>query len=166
MNSRLMQSLREEKGYTYGINAGVLAGGAVSERRIGTSVETSVTGPAVEDIFAVAAAFAASGPSADELKDAITSKVAVRAVAAPDRPATSSPSCSPLSRTSCPTPGSGRNMPRLHATTLDSVVAAAADWNAPAFTLVACGDAATIVPGARSPRPRRRLRRHYLVLTI
>jgi zinc protease len=71
VTSRLSASLREDKGYTYGIQAGFtpfLRGGLFT---IDTAVQTDATAPAVAEVFAVTEKFHAEGPTPDECAEAI-----------------------------------------------------------------------------------------------
>jgi zinc protease len=49
--SRLFRNIREDKGYTYGINSGFSATHYINYFVLSTSVRTEVTGPALEEIF-------------------------------------------------------------------------------------------------------------------
>ncbi len=51
--SRLNRSLREEKGYTYGASAGLSLGEQTSLLQASTSVEQSVTGPAITELLRI-----------------------------------------------------------------------------------------------------------------
>jgi zinc protease len=70
MNSRLFRTLREEKGYTYGMgafpDARRLAGASV----VGGSVKTEVTGAALRDLFVELAKLRDEPVPADELAEA------------------------------------------------------------------------------------------------
>ena len=85
MDSRIMAVLREEKGYTYGISAQAAAEQTDGRVLIGGSVQTEVTGPAVEDLVAILREFAASGVREGELVPAIEA-LTLRAPLSYERP--------------------------------------------------------------------------------
>ncbi|WP_330293109.1 M16 family metallopeptidase [Streptomyces sp. NBC_00576] len=71
VNSRLSASLREDKGYTYGIHAGFTSlrrGGLFS---IDTPVQTDATAPAVDEVLAVTEKFCVDGPTRAECAEAV-----------------------------------------------------------------------------------------------
>src|SRR5206468_2718680 len=61
MESRIMTVLREEKGYTYGIRATVQSERYDGRLVVSGSVQTDVTGPAVDDLVDILRTFAADG---------------------------------------------------------------------------------------------------------
>lgn len=69
--SRLNQNLREEKGYTYGIGAGLIPMRLGSVFTIGAEVEASVTGEAIEAINLEMIRLSQEPPTAEELKQTI-----------------------------------------------------------------------------------------------
>lgn len=71
VNSRLNASLREAKGYTYGIYAGLtpLRRGALFT--IDAAVQTDATAAAVAEVLAVTEKFSADGPTAAECAEAV-----------------------------------------------------------------------------------------------
>lgn len=71
VNSRLSASLREDKGYTYGINAGFLPLRRDSLFVIESAVQTDATAPAVAEVLAVTEKFCAQGPTQAECIEAI-----------------------------------------------------------------------------------------------
>jgi zinc protease len=66
-NSRLNRKLREEKGYTYGANAGFDMRRGVGPFAVRAAVNTEVTVPAVQDILAELDAMRAAPPATAEL---------------------------------------------------------------------------------------------------
>jgi predicted Zn-dependent peptidase len=71
MNSRLSAELRERKGYTYGIGAGIRQMPGRGLFTIATSVDTPSTGPAVADIVSIVDAMRAAGITDAECSGAI-----------------------------------------------------------------------------------------------
>ena len=71
LESRLMTVLREEKGYTYGIRAMLLSERADGRLLVSGSVQTEVTGPAVEDLLAILRGFAVEGVRESERAPAV-----------------------------------------------------------------------------------------------
>lgn len=71
ISSRLMQSLREDLGYTYGIGARFAPFRAGGQFVVSTAVDTATTGPALDQIRAVVDAFRSGGLRADERDDAV-----------------------------------------------------------------------------------------------
>jgi predicted Zn-dependent peptidase len=49
--SRLFRNIREDKGYTYGINSGFLASHYLNHFTVSTNVRTEVTGPALDELL-------------------------------------------------------------------------------------------------------------------
>ena len=85
-NSRLTMILREDKGYTYGVNAGTDGLRRGGQLITVTSVETGVTAPSVEIIAREFATMAADGVTQEELdraRDAETGQFALRNETAP-----------------------------------------------------------------------------------
>lgn len=70
MTSRLYQKLREEKGYTYGINAGADARRLAGANLVAGSVEAQFTGPALTDVMDVLERLRAEPIPPDELAEA------------------------------------------------------------------------------------------------
>jgi len=66
-NSRLNRKLREERGYTYGANAGFDMRRGVGPFAVRAAVNTDVTVPAIQDILVELEAMRAAPPSAAEL---------------------------------------------------------------------------------------------------
>lgn len=71
LDSRLMELLREEKGYTYGISAQVNAERFDGRFMSGGSVATDVTAPAIADLLQVFATYAEEGLTEDELTKSV-----------------------------------------------------------------------------------------------
>ncbi|MET7897904.1 M16 family metallopeptidase [Streptomyces mirabilis] len=71
VNSRLSASLREDKGYTYGIHAGFMPLRRDSLFIIETAVQTDATAAAVSEVLAVTEKFCADGPTQAECTEAI-----------------------------------------------------------------------------------------------
>lgn len=144
LTSRLSAKLREEKGYTYGINAGANPFARGGQLRISTSVETSVTGAAIAEIYEVTRAYAAGGAQDQEVVDAVTSRVAV----APLRLQGSRPLAGEVAQAvvdGLPDDFLARQLERVKAAkTADVSAAAARDWDLSTFSLVACGDGSVI----------------------
>ncbi len=69
-SSRLMQRIRAEKGYTYGIRSSFQAGHIEGPFIISTFTPTSTTVPVIEEIVAVMEEFVAEGAQAQELEAA------------------------------------------------------------------------------------------------
>jgi len=85
MESRIMAVLREEKGYTYGISAMTMPERLDGRVLIAGSVQTEVTGPAVEDLVVILREFAASGLREGELVPAVEA-MTLRAPLSYERP--------------------------------------------------------------------------------
>lgn len=71
LESRLMTVLREEKGYTYGIRAMLMSERYDGRLIVMGSVQTEVTGPAVDDLLAILRGFAADGIREEERAPAV-----------------------------------------------------------------------------------------------
>ncbi len=69
-NSRLQMNLREEKGYTYGVNAGFDMRRGAGPFSVRTAVQTAVTAPAIAESLKELARMRDSAVSADELASA------------------------------------------------------------------------------------------------
>jgi zinc protease len=67
---RLMQRIRAEKGYTYGIGSAFQAGRITGPFIISTFTPTATTAPVIEEIFKVMEEFISEGARAQELEDA------------------------------------------------------------------------------------------------
>lgn len=66
-NSRLNMSLREDKGYTYGVSSGFYGGKSTGQFLISTSVKADSTGAAIVDIVSLLGTYQADGMTEDEL---------------------------------------------------------------------------------------------------
>lgn len=71
ISSRLMQSLREDLGYTYGIGARFAPFRAGGQFVVSTAVDTATTGPALDQIRAVVDGFRSGGLRPGERDDAV-----------------------------------------------------------------------------------------------
>lgn len=144
LTSRLSTVLREEKGYTYGVQASAIATGRGGQLRVSTSVETSVTADAVAETLRVIAEFSAGGASDQERDDAIESRVAV----APLRLQTAwaiGHEIAAAEADRLPEDYVAKQYDVLRTVTAADISAAAArDWQVGDLTIVACGDAAEI----------------------
>jgi zinc protease len=69
-SSRLMQRIRAEKGYTYGISSSFQAGHIAGPFIISTFTPTATTVPTIEEIVTVMQEFIAKGAQAQELEEA------------------------------------------------------------------------------------------------
>jgi zinc protease len=69
-SSRLMQTIRSEKGLTYGIHSGFAARLHAGPFRVSTFTPTASVGEVLRDIDDLVGAFRADGPTATELDDA------------------------------------------------------------------------------------------------
>jgi predicted Zn-dependent peptidase len=143
MSSRLMQKLREEKGYTYGIHASASPLPTIGLLSISTAVETAVTALAVADILAEVGRLVAEGVTDDErtfAAEAITS--------GPRRMESAHQLAGALAgvvEERLPDDFIPRNLERLEAATTAEVSAQAAqDWEPEGLDLIAVGDADAI----------------------
>ncbi len=71
LDSRIMAVLREEKGYTYGINAAASTGRDHGQFTISGAVQTPVTGAAVQDLLAILRDYASGGIRDSEHRAAV-----------------------------------------------------------------------------------------------
>jgi zinc protease len=69
-SSRLMQRIRAEKGYTYGISSSFQAGHIPGPFIVSTFTPTATTVPVIEEIVAVMKEFITKGPNPRELEEA------------------------------------------------------------------------------------------------
>ena len=69
-SSRLMQRIRAEKGYTYGINSSFQAGHIAGPFIISTFTPTATTVPVIDEIVTVMETFITEGPHSQELEEA------------------------------------------------------------------------------------------------
>jgi zinc protease len=69
-SSRLMQRIRAERGYTYGISSAFQAGRSTGPFIISTFTPTATTVPAIEEIMKVMEEFVSEGARAQELEEA------------------------------------------------------------------------------------------------
>jgi zinc protease len=69
-SSRLMQRIRADKGYTYGISSSFQAGHIAGPFIISTFTPTNTTVPVIEEIVTVMEEFIAEGPNPRELEEA------------------------------------------------------------------------------------------------
>jgi zinc protease len=69
-SSRLMQRIRAEKGYTYGISSSFQAGHSPGPFIISTFTPTATTVPVIEEIITVMNEFISKGPNPRELEEA------------------------------------------------------------------------------------------------
>jgi predicted Zn-dependent peptidase len=143
MSSRLMQKLREEKGYTYGIHASVSPLPTTGLLTISTAVETAVTAPAIADVLAEVRRLVDAGITDAEREfaaDAITS--------GPRRMESAHQLAGALSgvvEERLPDDFIPRNLERLEAATTQGVTAQSAkDWQPEGLSLIAVGDADAI----------------------
>ncbi|MHB8717373.1 MAG: M16 family metallopeptidase [Candidatus Dormibacteria bacterium] len=140
MTSRLMQVLREQRGYTYGVSARCVSlGGGAGFVAVSGAFETSVTGAAVAEALRIIGDLTSMGVTAEE------SVLAVRNIGAAARRMETSAAVvglisEPISE------GLSRDWCRQHYARLDAVTAAEASataalhWGAP-LSVVAVGDA-------------------------
>ena len=82
--SRLFRNIREDKGYTYGINSGFSASHYINYFILSTAVRTEVTGPALEEIFKELRDIRDREVPADELGNAKRALVASFALSTED----------------------------------------------------------------------------------
>lgn len=78
--SRLNRNLREEKGYTYGIGSSLKTYLETGVFKIGTSVQTKVTGPALSEIFKEMELLVRRGPTQEEIRNAKNYMVGLAAI--------------------------------------------------------------------------------------
>jgi predicted Zn-dependent peptidase len=145
MESRLMTVLREEKGYTYGINAQVAPERLDGRLYIGGAVQTDVTGPAVTDLFGILRIFAAEGISDTERGNAVE-QLAGRAPLSYERPGAVAGALAMMVANGLPLDHVDRMQKALRETTVSSVADACRahiSWDR--AVLVAVGDGAQIV---------------------
>ncbi|WP_062379865.1 M16 family metallopeptidase [Demequina pelophila] len=76
LESRINSELRDQKGYTYGLSAYGNMGKDRGAFAVMGNVEAKSTGPAIADLLRIIADFRAEGPTADEHRRAVESKVA------------------------------------------------------------------------------------------
>lgn len=140
MTSRLMQKLREEKGYTYGVHASASSLAQTGVLSISAAVETAVTAPAVADALGEVRRLVDGGVTDEERRfatEAITS--------APRRLESAHQLAGALAgvvEERLPDDFIPRNLERLEAATTDQVTAQGAqDWRPDGTSLIAVGDA-------------------------
>jgi predicted Zn-dependent peptidase len=148
MSSRLMRTLREQRGYTYGISAGAASLGTTGVLQVAAAVETGVTRAAVEEALTVIADLARGGVTKEERDFGVDSLSAV-----PRRLETSHAVAALLIgavEEGLPDDFFRTYHSRLETTTVDEVIAAVArDWR-PGLSLVAVGDADVIAEPLRA----------------
>lgn len=148
MSSRLMQRLREQLGYTYGISAGAASLGTTGVLQVAGAVETGVTGAAVEEVLTVIADLARDGVTQEERDFGVDNLAAV-----PRRLETSHPVAELLISAveeGLPDDFFPTYYSRLETTTMEEATAAVAhDWR-PGLNLVAVGDADVIADPLRA----------------
>ena len=144
MTSRLMQVLREQKGYTYGVSARALSIGPVGLLTTGGAFETSVTGESVADTLRLVSELARDGVTDEETAFAIRNLGA-----APRRMETSAAVVAVLSdpvADGLPADWCRHHFERLDAVTAAGASAAAARlWGEP-LSIIAVGDADVVGP--------------------
>ena len=140
MSSRLMQKLREEKGYTYGIHASASSLAQTGVLAVSTAVETAVTAPAIADALAELQRLVSDGVTDQERGFAVESITSV-----PRRMESAHQLAGALAgvvEERLPDDFIPRNLERLEAATTGEVtVQAALDWRPEGLSLIAVGDA-------------------------
>ena len=143
MTSRLMQSLREKHGYTYGVSARLVSYGSAGMMVVGTAVETSVTGAAARETLRLVSDVGEQGITPDE------TAFAIRNIgAAPRRLETAAGVVAVLSEPiaeGLPAGWVREHFERIDAVTPGEASAAARRWGVP-MSIVAVGDATRIRP--------------------
>lgn len=143
MNGRLMQRLREEKGYTYGIYTHALTLATTGVLVIAGAVETGVTGDAVSEVFAVVGGIVREGVTAEERALAVDSLTSV-----PRRIETTHQITSMLAgalEEGLPDGFHAQHYAALERTTTAEISATVArDWRPEGLSLIAVGDADVI----------------------
>ncbi len=144
MESRLMSVLREEKGYTYGIGARIMAERYDGRLIISGSVQTDVTGPAVEDLLTILRGLAADGVREEERAPAVE-QLAGRAPLQYETAAAVAGTSASLLAAGLPADQVDRVRAALQATTVETVNAALQSrCPVEQLVLVAVGDASKI----------------------
>jgi zinc protease len=148
-SSRLVENIREDKGYTYSPHSGIDHGAAGSIIVISADVATEVTAPALVEIAYELGRIATVPPSAEELEQARQYAIGTLALSISSQAGLAS-MLSALATSGLGLDWLAEHPRRLAKVTLDEVFAAAATYLGPARTVpVVLGDAAA-VEGAMS----------------
>ena len=145
--SRLDQSLREDKGYTYGVGTYITPHAGVASWTLATDVNAPDTAAALDLIFRELARLRVAPPAADELQRVRNYRAGTFVLGASSRGGLLG-QLAFLDQQGLPREWLVHYVERLQAVTPDEVrAAAAADLDSQAITLVVVGDLATVRPG-------------------
>lgn len=149
VDSRIVAVLREEKGYTYGINASMKGKKTHGRFVVSGAVQTEVTGPAVEDLLTILRDYADGGIREDERVRAVE-MLAERAPLQYETPQAVVGAATGIFAGGLPEDQVDRRLAALRATTVEGInVAFARSVALDQAVLVAVGDAAVITDSLR-----------------